>query len=81
MTVELSAEMTALLDEHVKTGRFASREQALSQAIRLLGGAPVVDEETIASRKAAFEEVRAIRKQIKLGPDLTVRDLIEDGRR
>lgn len=81
MTIELSPELTAILDENVKQGRFASREQALSQAIRLLGTPPAVDAKTIAARKAAFDEVRHIRRKVKLGPDLTVRQLIEEGRR
>jgi hypothetical protein len=44
-------------------------------------GTPVTDEERQRAREEAGRSIRELRKGNILGPDLTVRDLIEEGRR
>lgn len=40
-----------------------------------------VDSHTLAGRRAAVQALKQLRKGRTLGPDITIRDLIEDGRR
>jgi hypothetical protein len=45
-------------------------------------GAPAIDEaERRRKREAAAAGIRELRKGVTLGPDLTIRDLINEGRR
>jgi hypothetical protein len=44
-------------------------------------GVPVDDAEKLRKRREAAASIRELRKGNVLGPDLTIRDLVEEGRR
>ena len=47
-----------------------------------LGGPQEVEEERLRrQRQAAADRIRKLREGVTLGPDLTIRDLINEGRR
>ena len=56
--------------------QLASREEAVLYALRLLG------RETARERRArAVEDMREIARRNTLGPGLTIRELIDEGRK
>lgn len=79
MTINISPEFERLVDTKVASGESASREAAVEHALRLLGkeGGSSTREE----RLAAISRIRQRRKGITLGPELTIRQLIDEGRR
>lgn len=81
MTVELSAELEDVLERNVSSGRFRSREEALAHAIRQLDVSITGAETPKGGRAAAVERVIEERKRMRWDPGVTIRDLIEDGRR
>jgi Arc/MetJ-type ribon-helix-helix transcriptional regulator len=81
MSIEVSPELEKLVDEKVASGELESREAVVSHALRLLYRESAGPKSTRAERLAAIERIRERRKGITLGPDLTIRQLIDEGRR
>ena len=80
MTIRLSADLERLLDESVASGRFADRDEAVAYAVRLL------EQERSGSRTSRDQRLEAVRRMREiasrntLGPNLTIRQLIDEGR-
>lgn len=81
MTIRLTEDLEKLLDAVVSSGRFRSREEAVAHAVRLLGEDGRRSRHTREQRLAAIADMREIASRNMLGPDLTVRQLIDEGRR
>ena len=81
MTIRLSEDLERLLDRTVASGRFASREEAVAHAVRLLGEEGRPSRSSREERVAAIADMREIASRNTLGPELTVRELIDEGRR
>ena len=81
MSIEVSPELEKLVDEKVASGEFANREAVLSHALRLLESERGSDRSSREERLAAMERIRQRRKGVTLGAGLTIRRLIDEGRR
>jgi hypothetical protein len=60
-----------------------SLEDYILQRLQQLGseGSAIDDAEKRRKREEAVANIRELRKAVTLGPDLTIRDLINEGRR
>lgn len=81
LTIELTPDLEQVLDRGVASGRFATREEAVAYALRLLEREKGVIETSPETRRNAIERMREIASRNALGPDLTIRQLIDEGRR
>ena len=81
MTIRLSQDLEKLLDQAVASGRFASREEAVAYAVHLLAGERRAPASTREERLSAIEDMRSVASRNALGPDLTIRQLIDEGRK
>lgn len=87
MTVELDHETERLVRHQVQAGHATSAEELVNLAIRayVCGQENAAVQEDAESRRerrlAAANRIRELRQNLALGPGLTIRDLIEEGRR
>ena len=86
MTVRLDwpPEVVERLTQEAHEKGISLDEYVLQNVLRQTGsnGAPTADEpEKRRRREQAAANIRELRKDVALGPDLTIRDLINEGRR
>jgi len=94
MSIEISPELEAALAGQARRAGLSVQayvEGILTKAIRRPAGLTREDLERIAAendtperradRAAAIDQIRELRRGLTLGPGLTIRDLIDDGRR
>jgi len=95
MNIALTPELAQLIRERVESGRYASASEVVREALRLFaeasdsrGRALMVgdglEQEARIDRehvRTAAAVLRSLRAGTTLGPALTVRDLIDEGRR
>ncbi len=77
MTIQLKPEQERILHDALRRGRFESLEEALDQAIRSI--ADFADSPPRTPQEAATH-IRELRKGNILPAELTIRDLIDEGR-
>jgi putative addiction module CopG family antidote len=84
MEVSLPADLVRFIQEGVKSGSYASPSEVVREGLRLLQGAasrvprPSGFDRIRATQ--AVEELRRLAAEQTLGEDLTIRDLIDEGR-
>ena len=85
MTLHLNwpADVVARLSEEARQKGLSLDAYLLETVLhhKAANGTPVTDEERQRAREEAGRSIRELRKGNILGPDVTVRDLIEEGRR
>jgi Arc/MetJ-type ribon-helix-helix transcriptional regulator len=81
LTIELGPDLEKVLDERVASGQFASRDEAVAYAVRLLGRENGCAQTTREQRLKAVRKMREIASRNTLGPDLMIRQLIAEGRK
>jgi Arc/MetJ-type ribon-helix-helix transcriptional regulator len=81
MEIHLDSRAEALLERHLRSGRYQSAEQVVVRALEALEDREVQPAEE--DRREAVRDMMtfASRHGFTLGSDGTVRDLIEEGRR
>lgn len=84
MIVELNQATEVLIEREIRAGTAPDAKTLIEQALHSYIGEQEEEhdsEEAIRDSLAAAEEIRQLRKGVTLGPGLTIRDLIEEGRR
>ena len=83
MDISLTPEQERLINEALRRGHYRNTAEVLDDALQALG--EKTREETVcdADRQQAIEELRTFGKRhsLSLGPGVTVKDLITEGRR
>ena len=85
MTITLSSDLEKLATEKVARGEFESVEAVVAEALRQFGVKCKADDgppaRTRANTRAAIQRIRRLRKGVTLGPGVTIKQLVEEGRR
>lgn len=85
MTITLPPELERLVNERIANGEFENVEEVLAAALRRLGASPGSEPEHSDGERTkvreAIERIRRLRKGVTLGRGVTIRQLIEEGRR
>jgi antitoxin ParD1/3/4 len=82
LSISLPQELARFIREKVEAGTYSSASEVIREALRLLmAGQPESIEFDIAEAEEAILGFRQGRIGIRLGDDLTLRDLIDEGRR
>lgn len=85
MTITLSPELERLVNQRIANGEFENVEDVLAAALQRLGTSPGPEPDHSASERTnvreAIKRIRQLRKGVTLGPGVTIRQLIEEGRR
>lgn len=82
LSISLPQELARFIREKVETGTYTSASEVIREALRLLmNGQPERIEFDAAGAEEAILGFRQARKGVRLGDDLSLRDLIDEGRR
>ncbi len=87
LNVSLAPELVRFVRSRVKSGFYTSASEVVREALRLLVRAEATADGSglypfdRGSVEKAIEDLKRSRQGRKLGPDLTIRDLIDEGRR
>ncbi len=84
MTIELDQATEKLIEHQIALGKAPDAKTLIQLALRSFASsskAQLTEDEARARRQAAADAIRELRRGVTLGPDLTIRDLIEEGRR
>jgi Arc/MetJ-type ribon-helix-helix transcriptional regulator len=82
MVVHLDSRAERLIEEQISTGRFHSPEDVVTRALETLASTESVHQNTPEQIQAVRDMMDFVSKhRIKLGDDLTIQDLVTEGRK